>query len=137
MGTWKGAAKPGETAAGKRAAGKAVVKTARKAIDKGDGAKGAATKATAPEPPARAAAAATRRPPVPKAASAKPVQQSAVAAASTPPQAEVPVAEARYRWIAHAAYLRAEKRGFVPGHEVDDWLAAEADFRAAFGLPQD
>jgi|HubBroStandDraft_1064217.scaffolds.fasta_scaffold503344_1 hypothetical protein len=23
------------------------------------------------------------------------------------------------------AYYRAERRGFVPGHELDDWLAAE------------
>ena len=40
-------------------------------------------------------------------------------------------AEERYRAIAHAAYLRAEKRGFAPGHEVEDWLVAEADFDAA------
>ena len=44
---------------------------------------------------------------------------------------EPPVGEARYRWIAQAAYLRAEKRGFAPGGEVDDWLAAEAEFVAA------
>ena len=29
--------------------------------------------------------------------------------------------------IAEAAYYRAEKRGFAPGSELDDWLAAEAD----------
>jgi hypothetical protein len=29
--------------------------------------------------------------------------------------------------IAEAAYLRAEKRGFAPGHEDEDWLAAEAE----------
>jgi hypothetical protein len=28
--------------------------------------------------------------------------------------------------IALAAYFIAEKRGFAPGHELDDWLAAEA-----------
>lgn len=48
------------------------------------------------------------------------------------PPVEVPAGEARYRWIAHAAYLRAEKRGFAPGREIDDWLAAEAEFVAAF-----
>jgi hypothetical protein len=32
--------------------------------------------------------------------------------------------------IAEAAYFRAEKRGFAPGHEVEDWLAAEADVDA-------
>ena len=29
--------------------------------------------------------------------------------------------------IALAAYFIAEKRGFAPGHELDDWLAAEAE----------
>ena len=28
--------------------------------------------------------------------------------------------------IAQAAYFIAEQRGFEPGHEVDDWLQAEA-----------
>jgi hypothetical protein len=31
--------------------------------------------------------------------------------------------------IARAAYLRAKQRGFEPGHEVEDWLAAEAEIR--------
>lgn len=30
-------------------------------------------------------------------------------------------------WIATAAYFRAERRGFAPGGEIDDWLAAEAE----------
>ena len=29
--------------------------------------------------------------------------------------------------IAEAAYYRAEKRGFVPGLEREDWLQAEAE----------
>jgi hypothetical protein len=32
--------------------------------------------------------------------------------------------------IAESAYLRAERRGFVPGHEEQDWLAAEAEVDA-------
>ncbi|MEJ0085581.1 MAG: DUF2934 domain-containing protein [Pseudomonadota bacterium] len=32
--------------------------------------------------------------------------------------------------IAKAAYYRAEKRGFAPGHETEDWLAAEAEVDA-------
>ena len=32
-------------------------------------------------------------------------------------------------WIAEAAYYRAERRGFQPGFEIDDWLAAEAETR--------
>jgi hypothetical protein len=29
--------------------------------------------------------------------------------------------------IAEVAYYRALQRGFEPGHEVEDWLAAEAE----------
>lgn len=41
--------------------------------------------------------------------------------------------------IAKAAYYRAEKRGFTPGHETEDWLAAESEvdaklLRGAAGL---
>jgi hypothetical protein len=28
------------------------------------------------------------------------------------------------------AYLRAERRGFAPGYEIEDWLAAEAEVSA-------
>lgn len=35
--------------------------------------------------------------------------------------------DAIQRKIAIAAYLRAESRSFAPGHEVADWLAAEAE----------
>jgi Protein of unknown function (DUF2934) len=39
----------------------------------------------------------------------------------------------REKWIAEAAYYRAEKRGFSPGYALEDWLAAEAliDFEIA------
>lgn len=37
--------------------------------------------------------------------------------------------EARRRRIAERAYRRAEARGFAPGQELDDWLAAEAEER--------
>jgi Protein of unknown function (DUF2934) len=33
--------------------------------------------------------------------------------------------EARNALVRQAAYLRAQARGFEPGHELDDWLAAE------------
>jgi hypothetical protein len=33
----------------------------------------------------------------------------------------------RQAMIAQAAYFRAERRGFEPGHEMEDWLAAELD----------
>lgn len=34
------------------------------------------------------------------------------------------------RMIAEAAYYRAEKRGFAPGFELEDWLAAEREILA-------
>jgi len=50
-------------------------------------------------------------------------------------------ADTRRAMIAQAAYLRAERRGFMSGGEVEDWLAAEAEvdalLRAGNGrLPQ-
>jgi len=33
----------------------------------------------------------------------------------------------RHLRIAVAAYLRAERRGFAPGAELEDWLAAEKE----------
>ena len=33
------------------------------------------------------------------------------------------------RRIAVAAYYRAEQRGFEPGHELEDWIAAEKEVR--------
>jgi hypothetical protein len=33
--------------------------------------------------------------------------------------------------VAIAAYYLAQQRGFEPGHEIDDWLAAEAQNRMA------
>ena len=35
-------------------------------------------------------------------------------------------AKTKQAMIAEAAYYRAEKRGFAPGHDLDDWLEAEA-----------
>ena len=36
--------------------------------------------------------------------------------------------KARHQWISVAAYYKAEDRGFTPGLELDDWLAAEKDY---------
>ena len=35
--------------------------------------------------------------------------------------------EERRRRIAEAAYFRAQGRGFAPGADLDDWLAAERE----------
>ena len=46
----------------------------------------------------------------------------------------------RRAMIAEAAYFHAERRGFAPGGEVQDWLSAEAEvdalLKAAGGVPQ-
>jgi len=39
-------------------------------------------------------------------------------------------ADVRRGMIAEAAYLRAERRGFAPGQEEADWLAAEKEVDA-------
>ena len=51
----------------------------------------------------------------------------------TAPKPAAPVAiseDVRRGMIAEAAYLRAERRGFAPGGEKEDWMAAEAEVDA-------
>jgi Protein of unknown function (DUF2934) len=69
---------------------------------------------TAPPAPARAKSSAPR-----------------VRKPSAKPATPVEVSEdVRRGMIAEGAYLRAERRGFAPGHEAEDWLAAEAEVDA-------
>ena len=42
-------------------------------------------------------------------------------------------AEERERLIARVAYFRAEKRGFAPGNELQDWVEAEAEVLRLIG----
>ena len=42
-------------------------------------------------------------------------------------------AEERQRLIARVAYFRAEKRGFAPGCELQDWVEAEAEVLRLIG----
>lgn len=42
------------------------------------------------------------------------------------------IQDVRYSKIAENAYYKAEARGFEPGHELDDWIAAENEFRWDF-----
>jgi len=39
----------------------------------------------------------------------------------------------RERLVAQAAYFRAEKRGFAPGYEMEDWVEAEAEVLRLIG----
>jgi Protein of unknown function (DUF2934) len=59
-----------------------------------------------------------------------PAEAGAVEAAITPTavaasQSIAP--EQRQAMICDAAYFLSERRGFGPGHELDDWLAAEGE----------
>jgi hypothetical protein len=59
-----------------------------------------------------------------------------------PPAAAKPAApvrvssDARRAMIAEAAYLRAERRGFGPGSEEEDWLSAEKEVDALLSAGQ-
>lgn len=41
--------------------------------------------------------------------------------------------EERHRMIAAEAYLQAERRGFAPGSELEDWLRAEREVDERLG----
>ena len=71
---------------------------------------------------AAAAPAATKKTPAkPKSAAAQPRAKARTDVATSLSPAE------RLRMIEMAAYFRAERRGFAPGHDFEDWLAAEAE----------
>lgn len=88
-------------------------------------------------------------PPSAPPASAPPADKAAPRRRTAAPQAAAPQSgastgitvseDARRAMIAQAAYLRAERRGFTAGDEVEDWLAAEAEvdalLRAGNGRP--
>ena len=44
-------------------------------------------------------------------------------------------ADERRLMICEAAYYRAEHRGFEPGHELEDWIAAEAEIERLLPTP--
>ena len=52
---------------------------------------------------------------------------------STCLRTELPEEEVR-RQIAEAAYYRAQRRGFAPGYEEQDWIEAEAEVMTRLGL---
>jgi hypothetical protein len=45
----------------------------------------------------------------------------------------IPDLTQRNELIATSAYFRAERRGFEPGHELEDWLASEEEVVKALG----
>jgi hypothetical protein len=86
------------------------------------------------EPPAKEVPMATRRStdvPAKNPPARDAPRPSARVHPSTPEPARLALTpEGRRAMIAEGAYLRAERRGFAPGHETEDWLAAEAEVDA-------
>jgi hypothetical protein len=56
----------------------------------------------------------------------RPVRADVVAAVIDP--------DHRRKLIAEVAYYRAERRGFEPGHDAEDWYSAEAEVDTALTL---
>lgn len=74
-----------------------------------------------------------RKPPAAQAATAPSANSTTAREAPTRTRLAGPASDtphARHTAIAEAAYLLAHQRGFEPGHELEDWLAAEADYAA-------
>jgi hypothetical protein len=56
-------------------------------------------------------------------------------AVNVQPASPVPDPLSTEERIREAAYFLAARRGFTPGHELEDWLAAERALRGASGEP--
>ena len=63
---------------------------------------------------------------------AKNVPPAKTAAARRPLKTAPSVPADRQSLVRMAAFLRAERRGFAPGYEIEDWLAAEAEVSARY-----
>lgn len=76
--------------------------------------------------PARARQATSRKKPAVR------EQPGPAESVQTAPSASSVADAARQKMISEAAYYRAQRRGFAPGRELDDWLAAEAEITEYF-----
>ena len=88
------------------------------------------------------------RSPAERAAPAKPAPKKASSKAAAPTPQRTPTSpsfdsnaranisqEELRRLISEAAYYRAKQRGFAPGHELEDWIAAEAEVIGRLNSP--
>lgn len=64
---------------------------------------------------------------------AVPVKSKGKSAKQRPDPGPALSAQERERFVAQAAYFRAEKRGFAPGCELQDWIEAEAEVLRLIG----
>ena len=115
------AAKPKKAAEARPAAVKAPARTAKAAAE-AKPKKAAVAKPAEAKAPAKAADKAPAKP-----------RKKAAAEATMVQKPSAPSLEERQRWVATAAYHRAEKRGFAPGYAIQDWLEAEAEIDQLIG----
>jgi hypothetical protein len=88
------------------------------------GTKGVRTRRTTAKKPA----AGTKAPAAPAKKAAAPKKAPAVSRTVEPqPSAASVTTVERDEMVRIAAYFRAERRGFAPGYEVADWLAAQTE----------
>jgi len=73
---------------------------------------------------------AAKKPPAPAKPKAPPFNDRS--SFSDKARAEVTADELR-KLISDAAYYRAKRRGFAPGHELEDWIQAEAEVIGRLG----
>jgi hypothetical protein len=124
----KSTAAPGKTAAPPKAkSAKTVAKPAPVTVPPAAATDVAAVPSKDPLPPMEPPAAG-KAPPVKRSATLKPPKVRTAPAARP-----VVTPDVRRGMIAEAAYLRSEKRGFAPGHEDADWLAAEIEVDGLLG----
>jgi hypothetical protein len=90
------------------------------------------TIAKANTPKAKAASKSALTPKVARAPVAAPKPENG-GVESQAPSLPVLNAQERDKLVAQAAYFRAEKRGFAPGCELQDWIEAEAEVKRLIG----
>jgi len=81
--------------------------------------------AKAKEPRTKPRSTASRRP----AKAAPDAPASGVIQTAVSPRRPDLSAEEIYKLVQETAYYKAKARGFAPGHEVQDWIEAEAEVR--------
>lgn len=89
--------------------------------------KAAAAPAKSPTTAGSAAVAASSAPAPVAATAAK-----AAPAKTAPAKAKILDPGERQRLVAEAAYYRAEKRGFAPGNDLQDWVEAESEIASKY-----
>ena len=82
-----------------------------------------------PATPGKTAKATKLRKPARTAPDTPPAEAFSTADAGSGMAGAAPTPEQLYRMIQETAYFKAKARNFAPGHEVQDWIEAEAEVR--------